>query len=97
MIQPRRLSKLKAKGDDIRQPSRAPVNAALARGWLDQSERSTFEPGTPAKIATKGLDRNNTIRPEKRGPLSADRRGVERKEVAYPDPTAKETVLEGED
>jgi len=69
----------------------------LARGWLGQSERSTFEPGTRAKTVTKRLDRNYKIRPEKRGPLSADRRGFERKEVTHPNSTAKATVLEGED
>ena len=73
------------------------ADAALARGWLGQSERSTFEPATRAKVATKRLDRNNKIRPEKRGSLSTDRSGFERKEVAHPNPTAKAAVLEGED
>jgi hypothetical protein len=40
-----------------------------------QSECSASEPATRANAATKRLDRNNKIRPEKRGPLSADRRG----------------------
>ena len=82
---------------NIRHQSRAPVHAALARGWLGQRERSTSEPAPRANAATKGLDRNNKIRPEKRGSLSTDRSGFERKEVAHPNPTAKAAVLEGED
>jgi hypothetical protein len=66
------------------------------RGWLGQRERSTSEPAPRADAATKRLDRNNKIRPEKRGSLSTDRSGFERKEVAHPNPTAKTTVLEGE-
>jgi hypothetical protein len=84
------------EGNDIRHPSRAPVHATLARDWLGQRERSTSEPAPRANAATKGLDRNNKIRPEKRGSLSTDRSGFERKEVAHPNPTAKATVLEGE-
>ena len=75
--------------------ARSGADAALARGWLGQSERSTFERGTRAKVATKRLDRNK-IGSENRGPLSADRKGFGGQEAAHPNPTEKATVLEGE-
>lgn len=43
-------------------------------GWV----KASALPPSPRLVQTllqKGLDRNNKIRPEKRGPLLADRRG----------------------
>ena len=63
-------------------------------GWVNASAL----PPSPRLVQTllqKRLDRDDKIRPDRSCPLSAYRRGFERKEVAHPNPT-ETTVLEGE-
>jgi hypothetical protein len=76
--------------------ARSGADAALARGWLGQSERSTFEPGTRAKVATKRLDRNK-ISPTGVVLYRLTEEGLNAKKLPIPYPTAKATVLQGED
>jgi hypothetical protein len=75
--------------------ARSGADAALARVWLDQSERSTSEPRTRAKTATKGWIET------KSGPTEVvlyrlTEEGLNAKKLPHPNPRAKATVLEGE-
>ena len=63
-------------------------------GWVKASALPP-SPGLVQNLLQKGWI-DNKIRPENRGPLSADRRGFGGQETAHPNPTEKATVLEWE-
>ena len=74
---------------------RAPVHAALARGWLGQSECSASEPATRANSATKRLDRNNKIKPENVVLYRLTEEGLEGKKLPIPIPQRRRPYSKG--